>query len=52
MAAVSILAGKEVKKEQLWATAAMNALVLEELRRLEQCDSRRGQLVIINLFLF
>jgi hypothetical protein len=40
MAAVSILAGKEVKKEQLWATAAMNALVLEELRRLDEIFSQ------------
>ncbi len=40
MTAASILVGKKVKKEQLWATAAMNALVLEELKRLDEIFSR------------
>jgi len=40
MAATSILAGKKVRKELLWATAAANLLVLEELKRLDEVFSQ------------
>ncbi len=49
MAAAGILAGKKVKKEQLWATAAANLLVLEELKRLDEVFSHPFPIPVVVL---